>query len=198
MRAVPAPVYLVRHGQSEWNVRGLTQGQTRHPALTELGREQASRAAAAVAADLAGVGMVASRLLTSDLVRATETARIVGIRIGLVPEPDVRLREQHLGSLEGMSHEDSWAQAALHDWSDPELPIAGGESVEQVRRRVAAVLAEIDPGTPTVIVSHGDAIRCAIAHLEGRSMTDAPWVEVSNGSVLRLGGELRWLDTRLS
>ncbi len=198
MRAVPAPVYLVRHGQSEWNVRGLTQGQTRHPALTELGREQASSAAGALAADLAGGGLVAARLLTSDLVRATETARIVGSRIGLVPELDARLREQHLGSLEGMSQKESWARAALHDWSDPELPIAGGESVGQVRRRVAAVLAEVDPGAPTVLVSHGDAIRAAIAHLEGRSLTDVPWVMVSNGSVARFDGEIRWLDTQLS
>ncbi|HXH79439.1 histidine phosphatase family protein [Nocardioides sp.] len=189
-----APVYLVRHGQSEWNLRRLTQGQTKHPALTGLGREQASRAAEAIATDLARGGLVSARLLTSDLVRATETARIIGSRIGLVPQPDARLREQHLGSLEGRSHEDSWAQAELHDWSDPELPIAGGESVGQVRRRVAAVLAEVDPRVPTVLVSHGDAIRCAIAHLEGRSMTDAPWVEVPNGSVSRFVGEIRWLD----
>ncbi|WP_297737422.1 histidine phosphatase family protein [Nocardioides sp.] len=192
---MPAPVYLVRHGQSEWNVRGLTQGQTKHPALTELGREQASRAAGVIAADLGRAGLVAARLLTSDLVRATETARIVGTRIGLRPEPDPRLREQHLGSLEGRSHEDSWAQAELHDWSDPELPVAGGESVGQVRRRVAAVLDEVDPGAPTVFVSHGDAIRSAIAHLLGQSATDAPWVPVPNGSVARFDGNLSWLET---
>lgn len=191
--SVRSPVYLVRHGQSEWNVRRLTQGQTRHPALTGLGREQASRAADAIAADLARGGLLAARLLTSDLVRATQTAEILGDRIGLVPEPDARLREQHLGSLEGMSHEDSWARAELHDWSDPELPIAGGESVGQVCRRMADVLAEVDTEAPTVLVSHGDAIRCALAHLRGQSMTDAPWVEVSNGAVARFDGEIGWL-----
>jgi len=190
---VHPPVYLVRHGQSEWNVRRLTQGQTTHPALTALGREQAAGAAEAIAADLARLGLSAARLVTSDLVRAVETAQIVGERIGLVPELDARLREQHLGELEGRSYEDSWARAELHDWSDPELPLAGGESVGQVRRRLAAVLAKLAPGTTTVLVSHGDAIRSAVAHLLGQSLTDAPWVEVSNGSVARYNGEIGWL-----
>jgi len=189
---VQPPVYLVRHGQSEWNVLRLTQGQTTHPALTALGREQAAVAAAAITADLDQLGLSAARLITSDLARAVETAEIVGERIGLVPELDTRLREQHLGQLEGRSYEDSWAQAELHDWSDPELPVAGGESVGQVRRRLAAVLAELTP-KPTVLVSHGDAIRGAVAHLLGRSLMDAPWVEVSNGSVARYDGDIVWL-----
>jgi probable phosphoglycerate mutase len=187
-------VYLVRHGESEWNVRRLTQGQTKHPRLTAFGREQAAGAADAIAADLARLGLPAPRLVTSDLVRAVETAQIVGERMGLVPELDARLREQHLGELEGRSYEDSWARAELHDWSDPELPLAGGESVGQVRRRLAAVLADLAPGTPTVLISHGDAIRSALAHLLGQSMTDTPWVEVQNGAVARYGsGEVGWL-----
>lgn len=186
-------VYLVRHGESEWNARRLTQGQTKHPRLTAVGREQAVGAAEAIAADLARLGLPAARLVTSDLVRAVETAQIVGERVGLVPELDARLREQHLGELEGRGYEDSWARAELHDWSDPELPLAGGESVGQVRRRLAAVLAELVPGAPTVLVSHGDAIRSAVAHLLGQSMTDASWVEVSNGSVARYTGEIEWL-----
>ncbi len=192
------PVYFVRHGQSEWNVRRLTQGQTSHPALTALGCAQAEGAAEAIAADLTRLGLSVDRLVTSDLVRALETARIVGERVGLDPQLDARLREQHLGELEGRSYEDSWAQAELHDWSDPELPLAGGESVGQLRRRLAAVLADLaDPasGAATVLVSHGDAIRAAVAHLLGQSLTQAPWIEVSNGSVARYDGQLTWLPT---
>ena len=194
---MPAPLYLVRHGESEWNVLRLTQGQTMHPALTELGREQAAGAAEAIAADLSRHGLVAPRLLTSDLVRAVETARIVGVRLGLVPEPDARLREQHLGSLQGRSYEESWALAEQHDWSDPELPITGGESAGQVRRRVAEVLEETRPDVPSVLVSHGDAIRSAVAHLQARPLTDTPWLAVPNGSVARFDGEIRWLATVL-
>lgn len=186
-------VYLVRHGQSEWNVLRLTQGQTAHPRLTGLGRAQAARAAAAVADDLARQGLVAARLVTSDLVRAVETARIVGERLGLDPVPDRRLREQHLGALEGLGYEESWARSERHDWADPELPVAGGESVAAVRRRLAAVLAEVEPGVPTVLVSHGDAIRSAVAHLLGHAPAQAPWVEVANGAVARHDGTLHWL-----
>lgn len=191
---VHAPVYLVRHGESEWNVLRLTQGQTAHPALTGVGRAQAAAAAEAVAADLARLGLVAPRLVTSDLVRAAETARVVGERLGVVAEPDARLREQHLGELEGLGYEASWARAELHDWSDPELPLAGGESLAQVRRRMAAVLDGLGTGRPTVLVSHGDAIRSAVAHLRGESPTTATWVAVPNGAVARYDGEdVAWL-----
>lgn len=189
------PVYFVRHGQSEWNVLRLTQGQTSHPALTALGRDQAVVAAETVAQDLAGSS---ARLFTSDLVRAVETARTIGERLGLEPVLDPRLREQDLGDLEGRAYEDSWAQAEQHDWSDPELSLAGGESVAQLRRRLVAFLSEVDPTVPTVLVSHGDAIRSAIAHLQGHAMTDAPWVEVPNGSVARWDGSLTWLGGRPS
>ena len=185
-----APVYLVRHGQSEWNVLRLTQGQTMHPPLTDLGREQAVMAAEILASEL----VVRPRLLTSDLVRAVDTARTIGSRLGVEPVQDARLREQHLGSLEGCAYEDSWAHAESHDWSDPELPVAGGESVAAVRRRMAALLDSLDHEVPTVLVSHGDAIRSAVAHLEGHSLTDAPWVEVSNGSVARFDGAVTWLE----
>lgn len=186
-----APVYLVRHGQSEWNIRRLTQGQTAHPPLTDLGREQAAAAAGALASELPADPSV--RLVTSDLVRAAETARIIADRLGLAPELDPRLREQHLGELEGRGYDETWQQAERHDWSDPELPVAGGESLAQVRRRLVAVLDELDPEVPTVLVSHGDAIRSALGHLAGLPPTEAPWVEVPNGSVVRFDGELRWL-----
>ncbi|WP_257953364.1 phosphoglycerate mutase family protein [Nocardioides sp. B-3] len=69
------PVYLVRHGQSEWNVLRLTRGQTMHPRLTPTGRAQAAAAADSLALGLASRPV---RLLTSDLTRAVETADIIG------------------------------------------------------------------------------------------------------------------------
>ena len=188
-----APVYLVRHGQSEWNLRRLTQGQTASPRLTALGRDQAVTAADLLAADLARLGLPPARLVTSDLVRAVETAQVVGERLGLVAEPDARLREQALGVLEGRPYEESWAWAEQHDWTDPELPVPGGESPADVRRRLASFLGDRDPTVPTIAVSHGDAMRAAIAHLGGHAPADAPWVEVPNGSVARCDGGIVWL-----
>jgi probable phosphoglycerate mutase len=194
MRHVTHPVYLVRHGQSEWNVLRLTQGQTAHPRLTDLGRDQAERAARLIGLDLARRTPVPeTRIVSSDLVRARETADVLAQRMGGEVELDERLREQHLGSLEGRAYDDTWAVAAMHDWSDPTLPVAGGESLQDVHDRMAAVLAEADRSRVTVLVSHGDAIRAAIAHLNGLEPHQSPWVEVPNGAVARLDGTISWL-----
>ena len=192
MATMPAPVLLVRHGQSEWNVARRTQGQTAHPPLTALGREQAAAAARTVAQ--AVVGAQGVRVVSSDLVRARQTADVVAAALGVVVEEDVRLREQHLGTLEGRSYEETWAAADQHDWSDPSLPVAGGESPAAVHARMAAVVDEAlelaGTGTAVVLVSHGDAVRAAVAHLRGLGPGEGEWVEVPNGAVLRADADL--------
>ena len=187
------PVYLVRHGQSEWNLLRLTQGQTPHPPLTRLGREQAEAAAGLIATDLARLGLPVGRIATSDLVRARETAQIVAARLGGHAVHDVRLREQCLGDLEGRTYDETWAAADGIDWSDPTAPIAGGESLMDVYDRMSAVLGEVDPGSVTVLVSHGDAIRTAIACLHGVKPHESDWVDVPNGAVARIADDITWL-----
>jgi 2,3-bisphosphoglycerate-dependent phosphoglycerate mutase len=195
---VVRPCYLVRHGQSEWNLLELTQGQTVSPPLTALGRAQARAAAASIRADLGPGGRV-DVVRTSDLVRARETAEILVGSLGGELVPDVRLREQHLGQLEGRSYAETWAAAEAHDWSDPHLPVAGGESPHQLRTRIAEVVDADDPGVVTVLVSHGDAIRAAVAHLAGLGPHETPWVEVPNGAVARVvAGALVWLPAPLT
>ena len=188
-----APTYLVRHGQSEWNVQRLTQGQTSHPVLTDLGRQQAETAAALITADLKARKVDPPRIVSSDLVRARQTASIIGERIGVAVLTDPRLREQHLGSLEGKSYDETWAAADDHDWSDPTLPIAGGESLMDVYHRMAAVLTGVPDDQPTILVSHGDSIRAAIAHLHALLPHESSWVDVSNGSVARVAEDIVWL-----
>jgi 2,3-bisphosphoglycerate-dependent phosphoglycerate mutase len=190
---VVRPCYLVRHGQSDWNVLELTQGQTMSPRLTDLGRDQARTSAALIRADL-GPDVAVDLVVTSDLVRAHETAEILADLLGGELRLDVRLREQHLGDLEGRSYAETWTAAEAHDWSDPHLPVAGGESPHQLLSRIADAVDSVDPTLITVLVSHGDAIRAAVAHLAGIASQDAPWVDVRNGSVARVSGhELSWL-----
>jgi probable phosphoglycerate mutase len=190
---VKQPVYLVRHGQSEWNVRRLTQGQTAHPPLTGLGREQAARAARLLVADVAARDTAVRRIVSSDLVRAVETAQVLGEALGAPVTLDPRLREQHLGALEGRGYDETWAAAEAFDWSDPTLPIAGGESLMDVHLRMADVLGSVDPTGVTVLVSHGDAIRAAVAHLHGVAPHEADWVDVPNGAVARVDDGITWL-----
>lgn len=121
-------LYLVRHGQSEGNAKRLFFGHTDYP-LTALGREQARQAAK----KLSSVSF--SRCVTSDLLRAWETAQIcVGAR-ALRPEKNAALREQFMGALEGCD----WAQsralygdmidAFVHNWYDTVPPTVGAARV---------------------------------------------------------------------
>jgi probable phosphoglycerate mutase len=196
MHFVRYPVYFVRHGQSVWNVERLTQGQTAHPPLSELGWQQAAEAADLIQQDLESQGLRAGQVLSSDLVRAAQTAEVIGKALGVMLTTDARLREQHLGWLEGKPYEETWAVAADLDWTDPELPIAGGESMMDVTRRMAEVVQELSPDAVAVVVSHGDAIRAVITHLNGHSPVTGPWVEVANGSVVRYDGDFTWLGKR--
>jgi len=193
MLCVKHPTYLVRHGQSEWNVLRLTQGQTAHPRLTQLGSAQAAEAAALIGADLAARGLTGPRIVSSDLTRAVETAQVLADHLGSRVELDPRLREQHLGDLEGRSYEETWRVAETIDWTDPWSPVAGGECLMQVHERMAAVIADHRAGV-TILVSHGDAIRAAIAHLAGVLPHQAPWVEVPNGAVARVDDGVTWLS----
>lgn len=193
---MPHPVYLVRHGESEWNVLRLTQGQIGHPRLTARGREQATDAAYRIKAELAGRG--ATRILTSDLIRAAETAEIIAGIVGGQVELDERLREVDLGDLQGTSYDDTRAALALHDWSEPARTIAGGESLIAVQLRLAAVLAEAGSGDgTTVLVTHGDAMQVLLAHLRGETPGRLDGSDITNGAVARITGDVTWLHDRV-
>lgn len=139
-------LYLVRHGETDWNRAGRLQSTTDVP-LNARGRRQAERLRAALAAR--GVRFAAAR--TSPLARALETARIVlaGAAVPLAIDP--RLVEVALGEFEGEREEDLRARlgAAFDAWRTRLFtePAPGGEPFASARARAAAVLAEL--GCPT-------------------------------------------------
>ena len=161
-------LYLVRHGETTWNLAQRIQGQTLTPELTPLGIEQAHEAAAQLA--LVDV----RRIVSSDAVRALSTAEIIAERLGLPITSTPLLRERHWGVFEG-GHRDlaKAADAALEHHE----PVEGGESREDVRRRLLELLPELD-AVPTVLVTHGGFIIEALAAL-GVEGVDT----VSNGAV---------------
>jgi broad specificity phosphatase PhoE len=96
-------LWLVRHGQSGWNVAGRIQGQSpAAPGLTATGRNQAALAARELARRVPHA-TCATFIVASDLARAAETAEIIAGQLGLPIEFDPALREQSLGDLEGHS-----------------------------------------------------------------------------------------------
>ena len=179
-------VVFIRHGQSTWNLEHRVQGQRYEPPLTELGRRQ-SRVAAGKVRDIG-----AALLLSSDQVRAAQTAQIVATEVRLPVHYDARLREHDHGELTGLTTDE-----ALRRWgSDPDTPydpdaVQGGtgESARQVHERVMTVLRgamDSGPAGPVIVVGHGSAIQLAIAGLLEEDLTRMQWRQLENGSVARV------------
>src|SRR4051812_37597397 len=183
--AAPLTLLLVRHGQSEWNAAGLMQGQTADVPLTALGHQQAAQAAAELATlgrDGAGPGA----LLSSDLLRAVQTAEHCAAATGLQVQTTPALREQRYGVLEGRPSRELWD---VVDWTDPHWSADGGESLAQLHDRVAAYLRELREGPPAdvvALVTPGDTIRAAQAVSARLGPESMPAVTPPNGSVTRL------------
>ncbi|HMO06169.1 MAG TPA: histidine phosphatase family protein [Paracoccaceae bacterium] len=148
---------LVRHGQSEWNAGRVLQGQA-DTALSDLGRAQAAALAPVVAA------LAPDRAVTSDLARATETARILGHPRA---RRDRALREIDVGIWQGRSIDDLVATEAefYAGWrAGTHRPDGGEDWAGFVARVGAALRAEIDAneaGT-LLVVCHGGVIRAAL------------------------------------
>lgn len=150
-----AELWLVRHGQTDWNIEGRFQGQADVP-LNAAGRAEAQK----LANELACVPFEA--IYSSDLERARETAEIIAAPHELPVRVDERLREISHGDWEGLHVSEIRAQAgtAFLDPIQPRSPdfrSPGGESVRELAARVNQVLSEIErahPNGPVLIVSH--------------------------------------------
>ncbi len=157
-------ILFMRHGPTEWNMRGLIQGQTDVP-LCEEGRAEVRRWA--LRADFAGYDW-----FSSPLARARETAQILGAP-ALRSEP--RLMEANWGEWEGWSLErlrhDIGEIFAAMEAQGLDLTPPGGESPRMVRARLAAWLAEMAPQQrPIVAVSHAGVVRAAYSLATGWDM----------------------------
>ena len=166
-------LWLVRHGQTDWNAAGRWQGQSEVP-LNAQGRAQA----AALAARLNGTPFEA--VYSSDLPRARVTAEIIAQQLGLPVRCDGRLREINHGQWEGLlgseiPARDPAAWAARE--RDPlHTPSPGGESPVQVAARVWAAaddIARAHPAGPVIVVSHGFALATLLCRARGLPLEQA-------------------------
>jgi len=157
-----------RHGETDHNASGIWQGQLDTP-LSDKGREQAQRAADALAA------YSPTMIVSSDLERAADTARTLASRVGLQVRYDERLREIHAGQWQGMTAGDvaeryPEEQAALAAGEDIQRGIDGeslGQVAERARAAVDELLADLAPGQCAVIATHGVSGRSVVASLVG-------------------------------
>lgn len=185
-------VLLVRHGQSTWNAEGRWQGWA-DPPLSDLGREQA-KAAAPNVADVAGV-------VSSDLVRARETAEIIASSLGLGAVERFRgLRERDVGEWQGLTRaeiEEGWPGTfATSKWVEP----PGAEAMATLLGRAIATIHRIvdrHPGRDVLAVTHGGLIRNLERHLgiepEHLPNLAGRWINV-DGSTLTAGDRVLLID----
>ncbi|XP_068641445.1 phosphoglycerate mutase-like protein 4 isoform X2 [Aristolochia californica] len=179
-------VIVVRHGETTWNACGKIQGHL-DIELNDIGRHQA-----AAVGDRLSKEYSVSAIYSSDLKRAYETAQIIAKSCAL-PEvkKDARLRERHLGDLQGVVFREASKlktkayQAFVSPKTDQEVP-GGGESLDQLYDRATSGLEEIaakHKGEQIVVVTHGGALR-ALCKRAGRSAPrGSPQGKVLNTSI---------------
>jgi broad specificity phosphatase PhoE len=175
---------LVRHGQTEGNVRGALDTALPGPPLTELGREQAQD----LVLRLDGEPIVA--VYASRAVRAQQTAAPLAAKFGFDVQVVDGVHEVAAGDLEGKTDKDSVAayMSVVREWTLGGLAssIPGGETGEQVRTRMVDAVARLrdkheqtDSDGTVVLVSHGGAIR-----LGGEWLAGNVAAEVANQSLI--------------
>ena len=164
---VGSPLFLVRHGQTEWNATRRFQGQTDIP-LNAVGRAQAVQNGQTLRAFMHRYGYDPGQLsvISSPLARAAETAEIVCRELGISPlvRFDTRLKEQFYGEWEGLLAEEiaarypqEWDSRKSNFWL---FAPSGGESCAHVRARVASLLEECQP--MTLLVGHFGSLFSAL------------------------------------
>jgi probable phosphoglycerate mutase len=160
---MPRQLVLIRHGEAQHHVKGLTGGWTDTP-LTARGRRQAERIGQALISIRAETG---AQFFSSDLLRAKETAEVISRHLAIAPAFRSELRELNNGIAKGKTIEEAKTLALpltelTIDWT----PYLEAESWKAMSVRVTGFLGEIarqSKGGPLLVVSHGNAM-VAIVH----------------------------------
>ena len=179
---------LVRHGQSEWNLKNLFTGW-RDVGLTEQGHAEAKKAGALLKAR----GLKFDIAYTSDLQRAQVTCQHI---LDAVGQPDLEtvknlaLNERDYGELAGLNKDDArakWGDEQVHVWRrsyDVQPP--GGESLRDTGARVwpyymHVVQPHVLRGQTVLVAAHGNSLRALIMALDGLSGDEVVKVELGTG-----------------
>ena len=177
-------VYLVRHGETQWNAERRIQGQSDSP-LTAKGEQQAMQ----VATRAKELGI--THIISSDLGRTRRTAEIIAQACGCDIIFDSRLRELNMGVLEKRhidsltEEEENWRRQLVNGTVDGRIP--EGESMQELSDRVNAALESCR-------VSHGIALGCLVSTILGLPAWAERRLRLRNCSISRVDyQESLWL-----
>ncbi len=176
-------LYLVRHGETEWNKSLKYQGHRDIP-LSEEGRAQAGKIALRLSTEKFNA------VYASDLSRAMQTAQIISAFHGLEVKALPELRETNFGLWEGLTYSeiDQQFHDVMKGWrSNPrDTKIPEGESLGEVADRCWAGLNKIideNPGGNVLVVAHGGIIRIAVATVLGMNLNEYWKIKQDNVSL---------------
>jgi 2,3-bisphosphoglycerate-dependent phosphoglycerate mutase len=179
---------LVRHGQSDWNLKNLFTGW-KDPDLTEKGVEEARDAGRRLKA----LGLKFDVAFTSDLTRAQHTCRLLLEELGqsgLQTIRDQALNERDYGDLSGLNKDDArarWGEQQVHIWRRSyDVSPPGGESLKDtVARTLPYYCQEILPrvlrGERVVVAAHGNSLRALVMVLDRLTPATIPSMELETG-----------------
>ena len=184
-------IYLVRHGQTEWNAELRLQGQEDTP-LNYTGRGQASRNGGVLANILSNPD--AFDFVASPLGRTRETMEIIRKVLGLPADSyrtDEVLKEIHFGDWQGRTWDqlrEAHPKEIAARFDDPWNTVApgpGGESFAMLSARALGWLDSVDQDT--VAVTHGGIIRCVMGHIEQTPEQNIPHIEIPQDRIYVIG-----------
>lgn len=187
-------VYLVRHGETQWNAERRIQGQSDSP-LTAKGELQAVQ----VGERVRSYGI--THVIASDLGRTQRTAEIIADACGCGVTLDARLRELDMGILEQRhldslsAQEEEWRRLVVNGTPNGRIP--EGESMQELSERMRAGLTaclNLPAGSRPLLVSHGIALGCLVSTILGLPAHAERRLRLRNCSISRVDyQESLWL-----
>jgi len=187
---------LVRHGQSEWNLKNLFTGW-RDPNLTEQGIEEARATGRALLAK----GIVPDLYYTSALRRAQHTLDLMLEEMDILNVTitrNIALNERDYGDLAGLNKDDArekWGEEQVLIWRRSyDVPPPGGESLKDTAARTlpyyeAELLPQLKAGKTVLVAAHGNSLRALVMAIEGLTPDEILKREIATGepTVYRIG-----------
>ena len=197
---------LVRHGQSEWNMKNLFTGW-RDPGLTEKGVAEARQAGELIKAE----GLSFDLTYTSALSRAHATLDLMLETMGHEAVPgyqDQALNERDYGDLSGLNKDDArekWGEEQVHIWRRSyDTPPPGGESLKDTGARVwpyymTRILPDVMSGKRVLVSAHGNSLRSLAMVLDRLSPQEVVKLEIGTGVplVYRLNADTTVAEKRI-
>ncbi len=196
---------LVRHGQSEWNLKNLFTGW-KNPDLTEQGIAEAR----ATGQKLQAAGLIPTVFFTSALRRAQHTLDLIIEELGLTEVTISRsqaLNERDYGDLAGLNKDDArakWGEEQVLIWRRSyDVPPPGGESLKDTAARTLpyyeeVILPFVEEGETVLVAAHGNSLRSMVMAIEGLTPDEILKREIATGEpvVYRIGADGK-LESRI-